>query len=329
MKPFGYRKTPTAQSRAHPQPDPDLAEAVHCFDGFLAATGRAPGTRRLYCATVRDWLAAGGRPGHIDPGVLSAWLGERRGRLAPATLNRELKALRRFYAAMRLLGWCTVDVAHLIPRNRPVPKRLPRGYTDDQIGAILAQPDVTTFAGLRDHLILRVLYETGLRSSELAALGVPDILCDRTIYVSASAGLGRYAPISAETAAALERYIDLRATTRPGKRRALWVSVRGAPLRGGRSVWEIVSRHARAALGFGAAFEHISGARRQRPWSGHYPHRLRASMAAAMLQRGCPITAIAQILGHADVSTTESYLGMDLDVLRAAISMHPRASRVE
>lgn len=284
----------------------------------------------MYCATVRLWLEAGGSPGHIDQDTLSAWLGARRTRLAPATLNRELKALRRFYAAMRMLGFATVDDAHKIPRNRTVPVRLPRWYTDDQVGLILAAPDVTTFAGMRDHLIIRLLYETGMRSGELVALGVPDILSDRTIYIAnGKGGHSRYVPISEEAAALVDRYVEQRATTRPGKRRDLWVTHRGRPLRDGRSVWEIVNRHARAALGFGAAYERIRGARRERPWSGHYPHRLRASMATALLHRGCPITVIAQLLGHADVATTEHYLGVDVEHLRAAIALHPRSGRVE
>lgn len=282
----------------------------------------------MYAATVSDWLAFGGLPGHLRADSLAAWLRPRRARLAPATVNRELKALRRFYAAMRLLGVCTTDEGRKIPGNRKVPPRLVRFYTDDQVGLILAAPDPTTYAGLRDHLIIRLLYETGLRSSELAALGVGDVMPDQTVYVArGKGGHSRYVPISAEAHGLVHAYLDRRATLRPGKCNAMWLSVHGSPLRNSRSVWEIVNRHARAALALGAGFERIRLARRGVPWTGHYPHRLRASFATALLERGCPITVIAQMLGHADVATTQRYLAVDLAQLRKAIAVHPRALR--
>lgn len=322
VKPFVYGQIQPAA----PDPGADSLQALACFDGFLAATGRSRATRRMYATTVRDWLAFGGVPGHLVAERLAAWLRPRRARLAPATINRELKALRRFYVAMRLLGICITDEARKIPANRPVPQRLVRFYTDEQIGAILAQPDTHTFIGLRDHLIIRLLYETGLRSSEMAALGMGDVLPDRTVYVDrGKGGHSRYVPISAEAAGLIELYTTQRATLRPGKRNALWLSAHGRPLRNGRSVWEIVNRHARAALGLGAGFERIRTARRGVPWSGHYPHRIRASFATALLERGCPITVIAQMLGHADVATTQRYLAVDLAHLRTAMACHPRS----
>lgn len=328
MKPLGYRQiAPPLPTRAS-QALVDTAQVLDCFDGFLAATGRARSTRRMYVATVRQWLDAGGQPGHLDTATLMAWLGPRRKRLAPATVNRELKALRRFYVAMRLLGFCTTDEHRRVPGNRLVPVRLVRCYSDDQIGALLAQPDPTTFTGLRDHLMLRLLYETGLRSGELVRLTLGDVLPDATLYVAPpQRGQGRYAPISADTLALIEHYTSQRATLRPGKRNALWLTVYGRPLRNARSVWEIVNRHAWAALGLGGGYDRIRRARGAAPWSGHYPHRLRASCATTLLARGCPVTVIAQLLGHDDVATTQRYLAGDITPLRAAIAHHPRASR--
>ena len=329
VKPFVYRQIESPAIPVRGSAGQAVqAQAVECFDGFLAATGRAKATRRMYAATVRLWLAAGGQPGHLDMGTLSAWLGSRRARLAPATINRELKALRRFYVAMRMLGFCVTDEHRKIPRNRRVPARIVRCYTDEQIGAVLAQPDVATFAGFRDHLIMRLLYETGLRSGELVALSTTDILPDRTVFVDrGKGGHSRYVPISGEAMALIDAYLIRRAAMRPGKRAALWLTAHGKPLRNARSIWEIVSRHARAALGLGGGYDRIRTARRSAPWSGHYPHRLRASFATALLARGCPITVIAQLLGHADIATTQHYLSVDLAHLKTAIAHHPRALR--
>lgn len=302
------------------------AAALARFDALLAGSGRSAVTRRLYGSIVRRWLDAGGVPGHLDAQACSMWLADaRRADLSVNTVNGRIKALRAFYRAMATMELCAPGEADRLPALRRVPQRLPRYLDDDQVAAVLAQPDVTTWQGLRDHVLLRTLYETGLRASELAALSVGDVLGDGLLFVRrGKGGRDRYVPITQDLHALLCHWMDRRRETGAGKRLVLFVGTHGRGL-SRRTIWSIVDRHARAALGRALGIGVL--ARAGQPWQGHYPHLLRASIATHWHQRGMPITAIAQMLGHADVATTAHYVAVDLEQLRAAVAHHPRARR--
>lgn len=298
------------------------------FDELLTAMHRAPTTRRLYVAAARQWLNAGGQPHRLDAEIFNRRLFARRQHVGQSTLNIELKALRAFYRCMGLLGIAPAGIEQQISRGKRAKPRLVRWFTDEQVGALLAQPDLASFIGLRDHTMIRVLYETGLRAGELVALGCGDVLQDASIYVAGGkSGRSRYVPISTELLGLIDVYTSKRGEQRPGKRSALWITQRGLPLAGAQSTWEIISRHARAALGVAAGYERMRRTHKRQSWSGQYPHMLRASFATALLQRGCPLPAIAQMLGHASLDTTSLYLGADIEHLRDAVAKHPRNRR--
>lgn len=303
----------------------DDQAAVERFDRYLSGMGRAGTTRRLYVGAVRAWLLAGGAAGHVDGARLARWLALRRERCKPATVNLDIKALRAFYRAQVEFGQATPADVRRLPRQRRVPARTPRWLTDAQVGEVLGLCPLDTFIGLRDHAIILTLYATGMRASELAGMALGDFIDDQVIYVHGKGGRGRYVPTGEQLAGVLDGYLHARARLRPGKRNAFWLRGDGIPLRNGRSVWEIVSKRIWQALGLAGGLHRVS--RGGRPWTGHYPHELRASCATALLHRGMPLTAIAQLMGHADVATTAHYLGVDLEHLRGAISRHPRASR--
>lgn len=277
---------------------------------------------------MRAWLQFGGAVGHCDHYRAVSWIGGlRRAGAAQATLNHRLAALRAFYRYAAAAGLAPLDAAGAVPRSHHVPERLPYTLDDADVGRLLAAPDLSTFRGFRDAVMLRVLYETGLRSGELASLTVGDVLPDRMIYVAGGARRrDRYVPIAERTWLLLDDYQRLRAGKRVGKSSALWVDERGRALRGARSVWALVNRYARQALGRGSG---CRGLRRAgaAPWTGVYPELLRNSYAAAMLAHGAPLTVVAQLLGHADVATTARHLGVALEPLRAAIQRNPRGVR--
>jgi site-specific recombinase XerD len=302
----------------------DSRDALARFARILAGS-RSPTTVRLYVGVARRWLAYGGAVDRLHADRLHQWLADRRRQHAsPATVNVDIKALRAFYDTMALVGAAPQGESNNLPSNRRVPRRLVRWFTDDQVLAILSAPDVSTFVGFRDAVMLRTLWETGLRASELVNLGLGDVHPDAVYVAAGKGGRSRWVPISAELHNLLQGYIALRTATRPGKRAALWVSHRGQALRSRRSVWLIVSQHARAALGTAVGYDRVRRAARQRPWSGHYPHLLRASMATTLLHHGCPLPAIMQMLGHSALESTACYLGADIEHLRAAIAKHPR-----
>jgi len=302
----------------------DLQDALARFARILMGS-RSPTTIRLYVGVVRRWLAYGGAADRLDADLLQRWLGDRRRQhAAPATVNVDLKALRAFYNAMALIGACPQTESNNCPSNRRVLAKLVRSFDDRQVLAMLAAPDVSTFTGYRDSVLMRTLWETGLRASELIGLGLGDVLPDALYVAHGKGGRTRWVPISDELYRLLQGYMELRATARPGKRAALWVSHRGHALRSRRSVWAIVSRWARVGLGGAIGYENVRRAARRRPWSGQYPHLLRASMATTLLRHGCPLTAIMQMLGHSSLDSTARYLEADITHLREAIEKLPR-----
>lgn len=305
-----------------------LGEVLARFDDLLAGMGRAKTTRRLYGGIARAWLNAGGSPSGIDQAFLTRRLAARRCRVGQSTLNLEFKALRAFYRCMVLAGIAPRGVERGIPRGKRASQRVPRWFTDDQVSALLAQIDLSTFVGVRDHALIRLLYETGLRATEMMALQCADLLPDGAVYVEhGKGGNSRFVPIGVDMMQLMDAYLVARAARRPGKRNALWIRADGIPLRDGRSAWEIVNRYARRALGCAAGYDRVRHAAKRRPWTGQYPHMLRAGFATTLLQHGCPLPAIAQMLGHASLDSTALYLGTDITQLRAAIAKHPRALR--
>lgn len=303
----------------------DNQAVVERFDRCLAGMNRSANTRRLYVGAVRAWLRVGGATGHVDGAMLLRWLAGRRERCSAATVNLDIKALRAFYRLQVEFGAATAADVRRLPRLRKVPTRVPRWLTDAEVGAVLGLCPLETFIGLRDYAMVLTLYTCGLRASELAGMALGDFIDDEVIYVHGKGGKARYVPTGEVLAGVLNGYLHARARTRPGKRNAFWLRADGVPLRNGRSVWEIASKRIWQALGIAGGIDAVR--RGGKSWQGHYTHELRASFATALLHRGMPLPAIAQLMGHADMATTARYLGVDMAHLRAAISLHPRANK--
>lgn len=299
---------------------------VERFDQYLETVRRSPHTRRLYLGAVKRWMAAGGAPAHIDAALLASWLARRRGSVSTATVNLDIKGLRCFYRWRRDWDGIAADQLGNIPKQRKPPDRVVRWLTDAQIGEVLGTCPLDTFVGLRDYSMLLTLYVTGLRAGELMDMDLGDLVERDALFVRGKGGNHRYLPLGEELAGVLDGYLHARAATRPGKRNAFWLRANGKPLRNGRSAWEIVSKRIWQALGLRAGLHRVG--RSAKPWAGHYPHELRASFASALLHRGMPLPAISQLMGHADMATTAHYLGVDIEHLRRAAALHPRAHRV-
>ncbi len=220
--------------------------------------------------------------------------------------------MRGFCRWLHRYGYAAEDISARLPRSSRPPQRLPRYLSADQVASVLAAPALDTLAGFRDHVMMRLLYECGIRSGEIVALGIGDAMIEhRALHVA-----GRFIPFSLEMGLLLHDWLRLRQSTRPGKSNTLFVTSSGKPFRGARSVWEIVNRYARGALGLARGCERIGFTSRNRPWSGHYPHLFRAGFATALLNNGCDLRAVQQMLGHADLGTTARYLGVDIEMLK-------------
>lgn len=301
----------------------DVEQVLRGFRDMLVAAGRAKGTQRVYVCLVRRWLLAGGAPGHLDTVLFARWLRGERARVSAAQVNGVIKACRAFYRSQAACGQCARGEDGKLPAMRHLPPRAVRHFTLEQVADVLSAPDVETWIGFRDHVLLRVLFETGVRSTELVQLSMGDVLADCMLFVrGATRGRDRYVPITQDLHALLAHWVDRRRVVRPGKRMVLFVGTRGRGL-SARTVWSIVDRHSRAALGRAMGIAQL--ARAGKPWAGHYPHLLRATIATEWHARGMPLAAIADLLGHASIATTARYVAVDIEQLRAAVACHPRA----
>ena len=287
------------------------------FDHYLRAAGKAGKTRKLYVDAVRRL------PGSLDPpsrALLQAHFADRRRQVSQATLNVEAAAVRAFLGFLALSGRLAEPgyLLEVIPASKRPPARLVRALDEWQIGRLLAAPNLGTPLGFRDHVILRLVYETGITALEAVRLAVGDVMAEnRMIHVDMPARrMERFLPYSRTLHGLLDEWIRLRRQFRPGKRAALFVTRDGRPFSSGRGLWDIVNRYARDALGLARGFDHLASVHRRRPWDGHYPHLLRASFAQHLLRSGCNLRAVQELLGHADVNTTARYIGADLELLR-------------
>lgn len=295
------------------------------FQRFLQASGRSAATQRAYLATVRRYeVFAGGLA--MDDHTVLRYVATRRDRVRQSSLNIELCALRAWDRWMRLVD-ATERPPLRIPKQKRPPCRVVRALSDAEVGMLLAAPDLTTYVGFRDHVIIATIYQCGLRASEVAALQMGSIQHDGTLLVCGKGGKWRHVPFGESWGALVDRYIGERGRLRPGKRSALFLTRHGTPLRDGRSIWVIVDRYARRALGLSCGYTRLDRYAISSPWQGHYPHLLRAAFATELHQRGCNLVAIAEMLGHASAETTAAYLATDMRQLREAAARHPRARR--
>jgi integrase/recombinase XerD len=252
---------------------------------------------------------------HTD---LSAFLaematgGEGRPPVAPATLQRKAACLRSFYRHLRREGVLERDPTADLRAPRKSQK-LPAVLTRDEIARLLAVPKGTEPAALRDRALLELMYACGLRASEAIGLEVRDV--DLEIGVLRARGKGskeRLVPVGREAVAATRAYLE---RGRPafvglGDEPRLFVNRRGGGLTR-QGLYKIVQRHARAV---GLA-DRMS------------PHTLRHTFATHLLSGGCDLRSVQEMLGHADVSTTQLYTHLSAERLKDAyFKAHPRAT---
>ncbi len=259
----------------------------------------------------------GKQPSQLDIADLDApliadfltYLEQERGNSA-RTRNARLSAIRSFYqyAALR-----HPEHAALIARVLDIPaKRCQRTeirhLDQPEIDALLAAPDPGTWTGRRDHALLEVAVQTGLRVSELTSLRLSDVHLGTGPHVRCE-GKGRKercTPLSRQTVKMLREWLEERGGSPGGP---LFPTRWGAPLSRS-AVSRVVARHAAAA---GASCPSLSS---KRPT----PHILRHSCAMSLLQAGCDLAVIALWLGHEQVGTTmRAYLHGDLSIKQRAL----------
>jgi len=235
--------------------------------------------------------------------------------LAPASVERKVAALKGFHKFLVREGITENHPTARLPLPK-VPQTLPDVVSIEDVDRMLAQPFPDGPAGLRDRALLETLYGCGLRVSELTGLDVTDIdIAQGLLRVFGKGGKERVVPIAGMAMHALQAYLSSgRPYLRPkGSLRGVDGSAVFLNMRGGRlsrqSVFEIVRAYGgRVGL------------------DGLHPHTLRHSFATHMLEGGADLRALQEMLGHADISTTQVYTHVDRRHIREEyLSTHPRA----
>ncbi len=231
------------------------------------------------------------------------------GGLVGRSIARLLSALRGFYAYLVREGVCLHDPAAGI-RPPKGARKLPKVLDVDRAQQLLDSPVADDFAACRDHAILELFYSSGLRLSELVGLNLADIdLQQGLVLVLGKGNKQRMLPVGSKAVAAIQQWLVAREQVQSSDQ-ALFIGVRGR-----RMSPQLVRERVRQA-GARELGQHL------------HPHMLRHSFASHILESSHDLRAVQELLGHADISTTQIYTHLDFQHLAQVYDQaHPRARR--
>jgi integrase/recombinase XerD len=233
--------------------------------------------------------------------------------VAAATLARKVAALRSFYRHLRREGLLDHDPTAEL-RGPPKTRTLPRVLSREEVARLLSEPRGAAPRALRDRALLEVMYACGLRASEAIGLELADVDLEEGVLCARGKGSKeRLVPIGSQAVAALRAYYRSGRPALLGARpeSGLFINRRGTRLTR-QGLYKIVQGHARRV----GLDEKMS------------PHTLRHTFATHLLAGGCDLRSLQEMLGHADLATTQVYTHLSADRLKDAyFSAHPRASR--
>jgi len=286
---------------------------------FLAilATRRAPKTVEAYRRDLTQIEEQLGKPiAQASTDDLQAHLAELRARgLAPATIARRLSAARSFFAHQVLLGARPDNpAAEIEPPRRQ--RKLPRTLSPREAERLIEAAAGTTPRALRDSALVELLYGAGLRVSEAVGLERAGVdLDERIVRCIGKGNKERIVPIGRSAAEAMRRYLSRgRPYLDRRYRPELFLNAKGGPLT--RAGAFLILRKIAEQAGLEPGRVH--------------PHLLRHSFATHLLEGGADLRSVQEMLGHADLSTTEVYLHVtDKRRRESYFDAHPHARRVD
>ncbi len=228
--------------------------------------------------------------------------------LSPRSIQRRLSACRTFYRY--LIREKQVDVHPVVDMSAPkVRKRLPGNLDADRMARLLDIPGDSPVVD-RDRAILELLYSSGLRLSELTDLDLGDVdMHDATVRVTGKGNKDRIVPVGKKALDALRQWHRTRANLAGTEEKALFVSTRGR---------RISPRSVQARVKHWAKVQGID--------ANVYPHLFRHSFATHLLESSHDLRGVQELLGHANISTTQVYTHLDFQHLAQIYDQtHPRA----
>lgn len=253
---------------------------------------------------IHEWRALD------NPHVRAFAAAEHASGLAPRSIQRRLSAMRTFYEFLMREGCCTRNCA-LEVRAPKSKKRLPITLDADQMGRLLEFRAEDTLSK-RDKAIMELFYSSGLRLGELVGLDLSAIdLADRTVRVHGKGNKTRILPVGRFAADALREWLIERAALPKGGGAAVFV---------GRSGRRLTPRAVQLRVN--------TWARRQGLGVHMHPHMFRHSFASHLLESSTDLRGVQELLGHADIGTTQIYTHLDFQHLAKVYdAAHPRARR--
>ena len=291
-------------------------EYLNGYERFLAEEKKAsPNTLSSYLRDVRQYLnwleEAGISPAqavHADveayPRSMTA-----HGKSA-ATVTRCQASLKSFYNWLIEIGQVGENPARGLTQTK-VERKLPHILTSREVELFLEQPDPTDAKGCRDKAMLELLYATGIRVSELIGLDLENLNLSAGFIRCASRGKERIIPLYQAAVRALQNYLD---RVRPQMvehpdEKALFVNMSGERM-SRQGFWKIIKH-----------YQEKAGIQKDIT-----PHTLRHSFAAHLLENGADLHSIQEMLGHADISSTQIYTQLVSQKLKDVYNKaHPRA----
>lgn len=255
---------------------------------------------------INSWQA-------IKPADLRQFIAQmHRQGLASRTIHRMLSAFRSFYRYLIREDLVDHNPAQSVQAPK-TEKRLPKTLDVDQMTALLDMTPNDTFVACRDRAMMELFYSSGLRLAELAALDLRDVdFGQQLVQVKeGKGGKGRLLPMGGKAIDALKNWLDKREQQNLIMATALFITQQGRRL----GVRSIQQRLAFWGKKHGLS-QHV------------HPHRLRHAFASHMLESSGDLRAVQELLGHADISTTQIYTHVDFQHLaRVYDAAHPRAKK--
>jgi integrase/recombinase XerD len=285
-----------------------LATERGLSDNYQLSTRRALTEFAEWCSAARQITAAG----DVTQRVISEYLATRKkGGLAASSIKLIVVALKIFFRFLSGKGAVERDPTETLTLPR-IERFLPETLNELQVEQLIESIETKHPLGLRDRAMVELLYASGLRISELANARLENLnFEERILRVTGKGNKMRLVPVGRKACAALTAYISAERPTlvKPRSGSEIFLSSRGTKLTTVR-IWQIVKERARRS-GLEANI---------------YPHLLRHSFATHLLSNGADLRIIQEMLGHADISTTQIYTHVDQQRLKAVHrKFHPRA----
>jgi integrase/recombinase XerC len=286
----GFLDYLAVERRLSPRTIDAYADDLARLSAFIVRSGSTPDWRTLRGEELRAFVADAHRGGN-----------------AGKTVARRLAATRSFYRWLQREGLATNNPAVGI-RAPKAPRKLPNVLDADEMQALVEVPDGDALAG-RDRAMLELFYSSALRLSELTALRWRDLdLADGVVRVTGKGNRTRVVPVGGPAREALH---------------AWGIATSMAP-----ESFVFPGRHGNALSARAVQLRLKHCAQKQGIWKRVHPHLLRHSCASHLLESSGNLRAVQEMLGHADIATTQIYTHLDFQHLaRVYDAAHPRAKR--